>query len=876
MWLMSNIFITRAIDCIDTYAHMGGDAAAHISHAKDAAMVRLLNKTDVDGVYVLGHAVVDWQGERWVCQSVLPGIFSRKLGEKDDVEVEDATEQAQGQGQVEEGKEDWVKVGDSPSKATPSAPTAPGAPATVPPTDATADPELAENPLIVYGLDSELTSTIHWDAASHKLMSKLATALRLAPHKVQDGQGESYEFYASAEVKALKGTDGRRYLLDLPRLMPVDVEFLQKDLQGALVGEEKAGEAYPHRVVLLRPELLELYFESEFKRWARKLAAEHAPKADDADKEKDKEQKEGEDGGAETGVTPSTAEDASPAASAAAARKAESDAPVDITPFSEKIKQFDLRFNPDAFVDMPHPRSVSVDEQQVPFIPSTIIDESDPAIKAVRDASLFLRNMAIPALTLDVMMGNVTGLADGASLTRAMHARGINMRYLGHLAHSIRQFSAQARSSTDNETGANGAKDDAEKATKSTAEADSTQIKGYLASFHAIVEKEMILRAAKHILRSLLRGLAPEFVPCAISHFFNCLLGAGVSAEPKAVYHPMGFGADEPEPAYVSLTVTGLREGIISQVAQRFRYALPEETVKDVRKRQVLREVAMRCGIQLAQRDYAFGVDQVGQVNGDGSDGEKEKDKKEKKERKDKEKGKKQLAVPRTTTFVPEDVLCCVPVLKSTAPTVSVPTDRATICGSENPFEVDADVQATVAEEVVDAGRGTIDRGDIPLGLEIMLEGVQFYEQIHSVIHPEVGMVYNHYASTLYQIARLKVQQNQAAAAAAAAAAATAGDAEAQAAAQAEAQALAEKPLGLDVATAVRLQKQAIIIAERTLGVYHADTANYYFNLAMLENLEGNAQQGLRYFRHCLLLWDVIYGPGHPEINTVLVSVPLA
>ena len=88
MWLMSNIFITRAIDCIDTYAHMGGDAAAHISHAKDAAMVRLLNKTDVDGVYVLGHAVVDWQGERWVCQSVLPGIFSRKLGEKDDVEVE--------------------------------------------------------------------------------------------------------------------------------------------------------------------------------------------------------------------------------------------------------------------------------------------------------------------------------------------------------------------------------------------------------------------------------------------------------------------------------------------------------------------------------------------------------------------------------------------------------------------------------------------------------------------------------------------------------------------------------------------------------------------------------------------------------------------
>ena len=63
MWLLSNIFVTRAIDCIDIYSHIGGDAAAWVSHAKDAAGVRLLNKVDVDGVHLLGHTVVDWGGK---------------------------------------------------------------------------------------------------------------------------------------------------------------------------------------------------------------------------------------------------------------------------------------------------------------------------------------------------------------------------------------------------------------------------------------------------------------------------------------------------------------------------------------------------------------------------------------------------------------------------------------------------------------------------------------------------------------------------------------------------------------------------------------------------------------------------------------------
>lgn len=130
-----------------------------------------------------------------------------------------------------------------------------------------------------------------------------------------------------------------------------------------------------------------------------------------------------------------------------------------------------------------------------------------------------------------------------------------------------------------------------------------------------------------------------------------------------------------------------------------------------------------------------------------------------------------------------------------------------------------------------------------------MLEAIQLYESIHSVIHPEVASVYNSYAQAIHQIARLKIQQIAA-----------------------QENPDPEQPLGVDISGALRFQRQAVAIAERTLGVYHHETAGYYFQLAMLENLEGNAQQSLRYFRHLLTLWDVIYGPGHPEISTILVS----
>ncbi|WVO16806.1 hypothetical protein L204_104492 [Cryptococcus depauperatus] len=772
MYLLSNIFVTPAtLDSLSTLTHLGGDDAVRPSHGKDAQGVKLLNKLDVAGVYMLGHTVVEWTGKRWVCQSVLPGIFSNKdeVGEaKPDIEDN-------------EKKEDWVDVQKSPKTSTS---------ATI-----SSDEDLPSNPMMTYGQDSESPSLIHWDQTTHYLFSLLAPGLKLAPHKLPDGQGRDKEFYASAEVKGLKGQDGRRYILDAQRLMCVDVEFLEKDIETCTVlnTQGNVGQKYPHRFVLLRPELIELFWESELKRWARnvaKNAKEIKTEAGGVEKDTKGELAETEvalgDDIKSKHAFPADAEHNSPALIEAATQRESSDTPLDLS-LVGSLKDFKLLFNPDAFVE-------TIDPAKPGTIQVRVSDESDPTIKAVRDASIYLRELAIPQFVLDSVTNGSTTLMDGEALSKTMHLRGINMRYLGYVAKTIEAFSK-------GEDGEN-------------------KIVGALRVLLRLVKREMVLRASKHILRSLLYPLQLDQAPAAISHFLNCLLGAEIDPHPVAEWTPLQLSSiDEPKPEYVSFSPEGLREKIRKEVEVRFRWSLNNEDVIGLEKKQLLRELALRTGFQLVKRNYIF--DPQLKPTFTPAAALTSTEKKDKKNKRGEERKKE-----RTRVFESDDVLALVPIIKSTAPSV------------------------TIAEEILDAARTTIHRGSFDAGLEFMLEAIQLYENIHSVLHPSVAAVYNTYSNTVHQIARLKIQQL----------------------AQQE-NADPEQPLGVDVGTALKLQRQAVVVAERTCGVWHTDTAQYYFNLAMLENLEGNTQQALKYFRHVLRMWDVIHGPEHPEIATILNNV---
>ena len=247
----------------------------------------------------------------------------------------------------------------------------------------------------------------------HKVMKKIASAQRLALHKMQSTQGEEHEFWTSVDVKGLRGFDGRRYLLDLPRLSPVDVEWLEKDMGSG-------DDSYPHRVVLLRPELLETFWEHSLKTWARQVQAEKAQKEKSEKSEKAASAAaEGEDSKPVTEDT--SAESAEQASGNASESSTTKDVPL----------KFELRFNADAFVEQP---KASGDTKEVstvsPMYRSPKKTKATPPSRPLKTPRYF-RNIAVPEMLIDIVTSNTFGVMDGVSLSKQMHIRGINMRYLG-------------------------------------------------------------------------------------------------------------------------------------------------------------------------------------------------------------------------------------------------------------------------------------------------------------------------------------------------------------------------------------------------------------------------------------------------------------
>lgn len=88
---------------------------------------------------------------------------------------------------------------------------------------------------------------------------------------------------------------------------------------------------------------------------------------------------------------------------------------------------FILNFNPDAFVER---KSTAGKDDVVLYNPE---EESS---KNVRAASLWLRESALPTFITEVVSIMLV-VTDGIYLTKLMHRKGINMRYLGALVELI-------------------------------------------------------------------------------------------------------------------------------------------------------------------------------------------------------------------------------------------------------------------------------------------------------------------------------------------------------------------------------------------------------------------------------------------------------
>ena len=249
----------------------------------------------------------------------------------------------------------------------------------------------------------------------------------------------------------------------------------------------------------------------------------------------------------------------------------------------------------------------------------------------------------------DLGDGDVGFPMDGRSLTRLLHQRGINVRYLGLIyAHA--------------------------------AKADTR-----LHALKQLTEREMISRAFKHVANAHLRELPALLAPPCLAHLLNCLLGGAYNANPIAsIDENISRCYPDVKRSYSTLTPPSLQAEVARQVFLRFRHDLAPGWVSEMKHLQLLREIALKLGLQLIAKDYHFSAPALpnGRVNGSppvdpgatptvnghaSSHGKK------------KHRAGHGAASQATSdglragqTFIPEDILNIVPLVKEASPRVSL------------------------------------------------------------------------------------------------------------------------------------------------------------------------------------------------------------
>lgn len=198
IFVFNNIFYSFGADGMGTFTTEGGDEAARVAIEKDVIGVKTVNQLDIPDLSTPGTILVDYLGKRLVAQSIVPGIFKHR-------EPEDH--------QVDYGGVEGRDV-------------------------------IAENEAFV------------------PVFSKLSKLLRVKRHPVWDKEGQKHVLEGSVETKGLLGTDGRKYILDLYRLTPLDIRWLEEYWCDMAPAEKPKERNYPHRMASLRSELVEAFWRS--------------------------------------------------------------------------------------------------------------------------------------------------------------------------------------------------------------------------------------------------------------------------------------------------------------------------------------------------------------------------------------------------------------------------------------------------------------------------------------------------------------------------------------------------------------------------------------------------------------------------------------
>ncbi|CAL8248249.1 unnamed protein product [Merluccius merluccius] len=376
-----------------------------------------------------------------------------------------------------------------------------------------------------------------------QLLAQSAKALSLQRHAVLGPSGHQVPLFTSVDAQGLTGADGRFYLLDLVRTLPADANFCPEVEAAERAANTGLPKSYPHGLCRLRRELLHAFVQykhAQFNQRVRELMEE--------------------DGGFEENAN----------AGDNRTTKAVRAACEEVGSVSNFI--FEMRFNPNVFSpDVSFPSCDSA---------ATKLQE-----RLLREAAAFIIKQQIPDF-VDYCLQGVEVPMDSSTLKQALHHRGINLRYLGHVIKAISQSEHKER----------------------------------LRHILRVVLGEIVVRSTRRVFNSFVQGLEVWSLSAAVSHFLCCLLvpqftPTPVGEETKKKSKRRGgrsAGAAETT-SWSALTGTVLWNLVCQDALETYdvthHLGLSVNHVVEqygLQKLSLLREFCLKTGVQLRLRDYCL------------------------------------------------------------------------------------------------------------------------------------------------------------------------------------------------------------------------------------------------------------------------------
>ncbi|KAL1157674.1 hypothetical protein V6Z11_A08G171600 [Gossypium hirsutum] len=396
---------------------------------------------------------------------------------------------------------------------------------------------------------------ICWNEDFHSKVLEAAKRLHLKEHTVLDASGNVFKLAAPVECKGIVGSDDRHYLLDLMRATPRDANFTGPG----------------SRFCILRPELITAFVQkaqapesskSVPKSEGEVNVATDSSKAAVVETPVVTESHEAATSGDNQGITNEDNNKAGTECASASVKSCETNE--------------EILFNPNVFTEF----KLAGSREEI------VEDEEN-----VKKASSYLVDVVLPKFIQDLCTLEVSPM-DGQTLTEALHAHGINTRYIGNVA--------------------NGTK--------------------HLPHLWDLCSNEIVVRSAKHILKDVLRDTEDHDLGPAISHFLSCFFGSCQSVAAKltsssqsknhkkeqASHHSSGktskgharwkgkTSARKNISSYMNVSSESLWSEIQKFAKLKYQFELPEDARLRVKKISVLRNMCQKVGITIAARKYDF------------------------------------------------------------------------------------------------------------------------------------------------------------------------------------------------------------------------------------------------------------------------------